>query len=266
MLRNLRTLKILWFAATTLALIAAAIGLIDQSIYDGLLPTNFIAAQLPQDILTVAVCATLFWLIATTTDKSIVKPTIIMGMMGSLAYLYGIFSIERVYNMLYLVYLAIFGTSLFSVAYGVGSIDKAAIRTVDVPKAVHRTTAGFSVFIAVLFSLLWVSALLPLMAHKDQIENLYSIYLLDLVFVMPAFATTAVMSFRRKPLGFVLTPAMFILGIFVILPLGLGELAKPFYDQAVDVKSMTMSFVLSGCFIAGAAWQLAKLRHQKISQ
>jgi hypothetical protein len=243
-----------------LALFAATYGIIDRSIYDGLLPANFVAAQLPQDILTVLVCVGLIWLSLTTKKDSVVKPIIIMGMLGSLAYLYGIFSIERVYNVMYLVYLAILGTSIYGALYTLASIDREKIQSVTVPKNVRQTTAVFSLFIAVMFSFLWVSALVPLMAEKNQIENLYSIYLLDLVFVMPTLAITAIMTFRRKVLGYLLTPMMHILGIFVIFPLGLGELAKPFYHQQMDVKSMVMSFVLSGLFIVGAAWQLAKVK------
>ena len=117
----------------------------------------------------------------------------------------------------------------------------------------------FRSLIATLFSLLWISALLPLMATKTQIQNLFSIYLLDLVFVMPSFVITAVMTFRKNPLGYVLTPAMFILGIFVIFPLGLGELAKPMFGLVIDYQGMIMSFLLSAMFLIGAIWQLAKL-------
>lgn len=260
MIRNLRTIKLLWLIPTVLALAAAVYGLIDGSIYDGLLPKDFIAAQLPQDILTLVVCVVLLWLIVTSKKENIVKPLVVTGMIGSLAYLYGIFSIERVYNVMYLVYLAIFSTSVYGVAYTIGSIEKKTVRGLTVNKGVRNTTAGFSLFVAALFSLLWVSALLPLMADKHQIESLYSIYLLDLAFVMPAFAVTAVMTYRKKPLGYLLTPVMYILGIFVIFPLGLGELAKPSHGQPIDVKSMMMSFVLAGLFMAGAAWQLARIR------
>jgi len=129
----------------------------------------------------------------------------------------------------------------------------------EVKKGVKYTTAVFSLLIATLFSLLWISALLPLMATKTQIQNLFSIYLLDLVFVMPSFVITAVMTFRKNPLGYVLTPAMFILGIFVIFPLGLGELAKPMFGLVIDYQGMIMSFLLSAMFLIGAIWQLAKL-------
>ncbi len=235
-------------------------GLIDNSIYDGLFPLNFIAAQFSQDWLTIVVCLFLAYLIFSTKPDSIKRPIIIVGIMGSLAYLYGIFSIERVYNVLYLVYLADPGHLFFSVVFSISSFNPDVLKTLSVKKVVRYTTAIFSLLIAGLFSLLWISALLPLMAAKNQIQNLYSIYLLDLVFVMPSFIITAVLTFKHNPLGYVLTPAMFILGYFVIFPLGLEELAKPMFGLAVDIQSMSMSFLLSALFLIGAIWQLVKLR------
>jgi hypothetical protein len=259
MINNLKNNKILWGVTTLLTFFAAIYGLIDNNIYSGLFPLKFIAAQFSQDWLTIAVCIFLGYLILSTKPDSIKRPVIIIGIMGSLAYLYGIFSIERVYNVLYLVYLAILGTSFFSVVFAISSLNQDVLKTLEVKKGVKYTTAVFSLLIAALFSLLWISALLPLMATKTQIQNLFSIYLLDLVFVMPSFVITAVMTFRKNPLGYVLTPSMFILGIFVIFPLGLGELAKPMFGLSIDYQGMMMSFLLSAMFLIGAIWQLAKL-------
>ena len=60
--------------------------------------------------------------------------------------------------------------------------------------------------------------------------------------------------------GFFIDSAMYVLGIFVIFPLGLGELAKPYYGMNVDVKGMIMSFVLSGLFLILATVQLRCLK------
>jgi hypothetical protein len=262
-MKNLRLNKILWGTVTLLALVASIYGLIDGSIYTGLFPLAFIAAQFSQDILTIIVCLILAALIFTTPENDLKRPTIIIGMIGSLAYLYGIFSIERVYNVMYLVYLGILSTSFYSVIYSIASLDYELVSKVEVNRTVKYSTAIFSLIIAGLFSFLWISALLPLMAAKNQIQNLYSIYLLDLAFIMPAFVITAVMTFLKKPLGYVLTPAIYILGIFVIFPLGLGELAKPLYGLAADTKSMTMSFALAGLFFMGALVQLYQMKWNK---
>jgi hypothetical protein len=264
MINNLKLNKTLWGVTTALAFLAAVYGLINNSIYFDLFPLKYVAAQYPQDWLTILVCLLLTYLIVTTKPDSIKRAIIIMGIMGALAYLYAIFSIEQVYNVLYLVYLGILGTAFFSIAVTIYSLDREKIRNVDAARGVRTTTAIFSLLIAILFVFLWVSALLPLMAAKSKIPVLYSIYILDLVFVMPSFAITAVQTFRKNPLGYILTPAMDIVGIFVIFPLGLGELAQPIYNLPVDPKSMIMSFTLSGLFILAAAWQLWKIKVKQV--
>jgi hypothetical protein len=264
MLKNLRLNKILWLVATGLTIIAAVYGLLNNDIYVGLMPAGFVAAQYTQDILTILVCLLLLFLIYKTNDKSTKTPVVIIGILGSLAYLYAIFSIERVYNVMYLFYLAILGVTFYAALYTISSLRPEVIAKMDAPKAVRNTTATFSMLIGVLFTAMWIGALLPLMRTGDQIDNLYSIYVLDLVFIMPTFIILAVMTFLRKPLGYVLTPAMFILGIFVIFPLGLGELAKllPRFDLTPDFKSMTMSFVLTCLFILGSAVQIRALKQK----
>jgi hypothetical protein len=249
MIQNLKTNKKLWSLTAALAMFVAIFGLAKPSIYDGIFEKRFIAAQFPQDILTILVALFLFYLIVKTKEQDIKKAIIITGINGALCYLYAIFSIERAYNELYLFYLAIFSLSFFSIIYTCISVNWDSIKKVELSRSAKYISIIFSMIIGVLFTLLWVSALIPLMKTGDRINFLYSIYLLDLCFVMPAFIITAIMILRNKPFGYLMTPAVYILGIFVILPLGLGEIAKPYYDLQTDTGSMLMSFILSGSFI-----------------
>lgn len=260
MLKHLRLNKNLWFAATGLVLFAAVNGLANNHVYDNLMPKVFVAAQIPQDILTILLCGLLVILIVRTKENSYKEPIIIVGILGAFAYLYGIFSIERVYNWLYLIYLAILSATFYTIIYSLGSFRSDSVAKIDVPKGIKLTTAVFSLVIAVLFFMLWTSALNPLMKTGKQIDSLYSIYLIDLAFIMPAFIVTAIMTFLKKPMGYILTPAMYIMGIFVIFPLALGELMKSTIGMTPDYQGMMMSLVLSGLFLAGATAQLWKMK------
>ncbi len=114
--------------------------------------------------------------------------------------------------------------------------------------------------IAVLFNILWIMSLLPLMQEHNRIEYLYSIYILDLAFIMPAFFVTAIMSLRKMSFGILMTPAMMIVGFFVIFPLGLNELAKPAFGMAINYGSMLFSFIFSLYMLALAYFQLRSIR------
>lgn len=97
------------------------------------------------------------------------------------------------------------------------------------------------------------------MHHGDRIENLFSVYILDLCFIMPAFAYLAIQMLRNQPTGYVLTPIIFILGFFLIFSLAVSELVKPLFDKSVLVGPLVMSLSLSLLFLVAACLHLSKL-------
>ena len=263
MLKNLQTNKILWTITTSLTLIVATIGVILPHIYDGLFAKEFIPGALPQDILTIFVCFIMFYLIAKTKEDSVKIQIFIISIIGSFFYLYGIYTIERVYNFFYIFYAGIFAMSFWSILYGLMNLKEEIFSKIKLSTTIIRTTAITGLIIASLFTLLWISALIPIMREHNQIDHLYSIYILDLCFIMPAFFITSIMSFKKKVIGIIFAPAIFIVGFFVIFPLGLGEMIKPFYGQVTDYKTMAISFIFSILMISIAFLGLNKIKISK---
>jgi hypothetical protein len=260
MVRNLRLSKIFWSLAAASAFLAALAGVLFKDIYVNLFQADFLPGAFPQDVLTIIVALSLFVLIATTKQNDVKKQIVIIGMIGSLFYLYGIFTIEKVYNWYYLLYAAAFASSFWSIIYSLSGFKSEAFVGVRINSGILKTAAISSIAIAVLFTFLWTMALIPLMREHNRIEYLYSIYILDLCFVMPGFIILAVMSLRKLPFGILLTPAMMILGFFVIFPLGLNELAKPSAGMEINYGNMVISFVFSLFMLGLAVVQLSKVR------
>jgi hypothetical protein len=256
---NLKINKILWSLILALSLVSAVAGAVAPGIYNKELAEKLLPATTAQDLLTIIVVAGALILVAKTKSTNVKKQIIILGIIGSLGYLYAIFSIEKVYTVFYLCYLAIIGLVLYALPISVYSITTANEKW-SMPKWLKITSTTFSVFIAFLFTFLWVGALIPVMGTGQKIELYYSIYILDLAWIMPGFLITAIMSLRSKTAGLLMTPAMYILGIFVIFPLGLGELAKPFYGQVISINDMVMSFALSATFLLFAILNLIYLK------
>jgi hypothetical protein len=260
MLLNLDMSRILWILTFALACAAAVMGIVVPGLYENLFPADFIPGAMPQDILTALACAASIILVVTTGKTNIRRQIVILGAIGSLLYLYGIFTMERVYNAFYLLYAAIFSLAFWSLAYSLANMDKEVLPRVTLPRGMRITSATASMVIALLFTFLWVSALIPLMREHRRVEYLYSIYILDLCLVMPALVMTAIMGLRKKPLGMLLAPAMFIMGFFVIFPLALNEAAKPSYGQNMSAGRLTASLCLSALFLVLAFLHLGLLR------
>jgi hypothetical protein len=262
MINNLKLAKIFWSITTTFAFLAALGGVLFKGIYVNLFLKDFLPGAFPQDVLTILVCVFLFVLITITKQNDVKKQVVIIGLLGSLFYLYGIFTIERVYNWFYLLYAAVFASSFWSIIYSLSGFGFEAFSRLRLNDRMLKTTAISSIFIAVVFTFLWTMALIPLMRDHNRIEYLYSIYILDLCFVMPAFFITAVMNLRRMPLGILMAPALMILGFFVIFPLGVNELAKPSAGLAINYGSMAVSFIFSFCMLAIATLQLRMIHFE----
>ena len=260
MIRNIKLAGIFWLVPTAFAFLAALAGVTVKGIYEGLFAPDYLPGALAQDILTIIVCLVLFFLIATTKENDLKKQVIIVGVLGAFFYLYGILTMERVYNWFYLLYLAIFASSFWAIIYTLTGFRSERFPHLRLGKGTRLTTAIVSILIALIFTFLWVMALIPLMRDRNRIEFLYSIYILDLGFVMPAFFISAVMSLRKISFGILITPAIMIMGFFVIFPLGLNELAKPSYGMPMNVGPLAISFLFSFLMLIIGAIHLRQIR------
>lgn len=259
MIKDLGINRGLWLANGLLALVASVVGVVSFDIYKGVAGSEVLPGIVSQDVLTVVAAVLLLFLGVRSQKGAAKEQVVILGLLGYLFYAYGIYAIEQVYNSLYFIYLALFGLSFYSMIYGVASIRPEVARRVALPDRMRKVAAGFSFFIAILFSLLWIITLVPLLQRGDRVEHFFSIYILDLSFIMPAFAILAVMVLRKAGLGLLLTPAMYVLGATLLFPVGLGELLKPAFDVAVEPGGVVLYFGVSALFLAMAVVYLRKL-------
>ncbi len=259
-IRNLGFSKLFWGIPTTSAFFAALGGILFKDIYVNLFPTEFLPGALPQDVLTILICLSLFVLIRSTRQGDVKKEVVIIGLLGSLFYLYGIFTMERVYNGFYLLYMLTFASSFWSIVYSMAGFKPETLPDIRIGDRMLRIMTIACFVIAVVFAVLWTAALLPLMREHNRIEFLYSIYVLDLCFIMPAFCICAVMILRRMPLGILMAPALMILGFFVIFPLGMNELAKPSVGLPINFGALATSFLFAGFMLVVAVSYLRRMK------
>ncbi len=162
--------------------------------------------------------------------------------------------------MLYYLYLAIFGLSFWSIAYSVEKIHSEILQKVQLPEMMRNISAVFSLLVAVVFNVLWIIQLLPLVQAGENIEFIYSIYILYLCFIMPAFIILGIMTIKKKGAGLLLTPAVFILGFTLIFSLAVSEMVKPLYDLTITSEALGPSLVLSMLFLILASLHLRKIK------
>jgi hypothetical protein len=254
-----RARRLGWLLTGILSVITAGWGLLDPGIYQGLIAPATRPGAFSQDVISVIAGLVLAGLALAHARVGIKTELVALGLLGYLFYGYGIYAIERVYNVLYLNYLALFGLSAWLLV--IGSIDVVR-RTADratLPRRIAGISAGGALLQPLIFYPLWLGMLTPLMINHNQIDSLYSIFILDLVFIMPAFLLVAVGQFRGRGWALVLAPVMFVLGAALIFSLALGELVKPAFGSPITVAGLLPPTLLTVLFVALAILHLAGL-------
>ena len=146
--------KILWQLPAVLSLIAALAGMFSPDIYSKVVSTDLRPAIFGQDMITIGASVIILLLTIRIKKEDSKKQSVIFGILGYLFYAYGIYVIERVYNILYYFYLAIFGLSYWFIVYAVASIRQEILRKVELSKLIRNISAGFSLFVALVFNAL----------------------------------------------------------------------------------------------------------------
>jgi hypothetical protein len=252
--------KMLWIITALCSFAAALVGILNPVIYSKVINSEIMPAVMGQDLMTVLAAILILILAVLTKAGDSKKQVIILGILGYLFYAYGIYVVERIYNVLYYLYIVIFGLSFWSLVYGVLKIRGEDVQIIYVPALMRNISAGFSFLVALVFTILWVMQLLPLVITGEKIEFMYSIYILDLCFIMPAFVIVGVLVLRKARLGLLLVPAMFVLGFTLIFSLVLSESLKPLFNDATSVGGIIPNLVLSLLFLVLACLYLWKLK------
>ncbi|MDW7675781.1 MAG: hypothetical protein SCK28_14725 [Bacillota bacterium] len=249
MIKNLGLNKILWMIIAVLSLIAALLGVVNPSIYNGLASNEVMPGVLSQDLMTILASITVIILVSIMKESDSKKQVVILGIIGYIFYAYGIYVIEIFYNSLYLLYMAIFGLSFYTLIFNVASVRQEMLQEVNIPKIIRNVSVGFSLFIPLLFYPMWISHLMPLMETGTKIENLYSIYILDMAFILPLFIVISIMALKNKGLGLLLIPTLFIKGFTLLFSVAVGTMLKPMYHQTGDVGEMMLYLSISFAFL-----------------
>lgn len=255
-MKNLKINKIMWFLVVLMSLVASLVGVFNQNIYTKVVSNEIMPGVLAQDLFTIVLSIITLIFIFTIKENDIKKQIVIMGIISYLFYGYGIYAIERLYTVLYLLYMAIFGLSLYTLVFGIVSINKKILREIRLPKLMKNISIGFLLFIPLLFYPLWISQIIKLIQTGQKLEFTYAVFILDLCFVMPMFIIIAIMVVKNIDLGLLLAPALLIKGFTVLFPVGLGE----FFKQSVDIGEASFYIGFSMVFLILTVFYLRNLK------
>ena len=213
MIGNLKISYYLSIIATTLAAIASGIGIFNPEIFHD---NDFVkSAWYANDWVTLAVVVPVL-IIALVLSKNVdFKPKLIwLGLMGYLFYNYAFYLFGAAFNNIFLLYVAIYTLSFFSLILGLMALP---IKNIIGTSRILRGVSFFLLLISAMLCLVEIppcftfitTGAMPEIVLKSQIHTSI-VYALDLSFVVPVMVLAAMLLWQNKAWGIVLSAMMLV--------------------------------------------------------
>jgi len=257
MIKSLKLNKILWAIAAILSVSASIAGLLISGMYTSVEPVSLIPGTIAQDLMTIPAGLVLLFLVFTTKQEEYKKQIVAIGLLGYLFYGYGLYVIGQVFTPLYLVYMAIFALSFYSLIFGFINIEKEKLNQLFLPEKLRKISVQ-----PIVFYPLWIMMLLTQISSGKNVDFI-SVFVIDLCFIMPAFIIIAILAKRKNPFSYFVLPALNIMAFVELAPLGVGELIKPKYNLALDPSFLILFSVLSVAFLLLGILDLKNLKSDR---
>jgi hypothetical protein len=187
-----------------LSMLGAAAGAIFPDLYGSIVRTGMISERLAyssaaQDLTILPVSALLIVTTILFFVKKNAKLLILnLGIVWCEFYAFGLYVMQGQYTSIYILYLAVFSLSIFSLILGVSALASIGAEAVSLSRGRRVVIAAFLLLIVVCLGSLWLARLVPeSIAHAR--EETYGVFVMDLSIVFPAFAVIAIMLIRNRP-------------------------------------------------------------------
>lgn len=189
---------------------------------------------------------------------------LLLGTVVYFLYLYGSYALGIAFNPLFLVYIAIFSASLFTVVLLFVSIDRQLLVDHLAPDLPRRGIATFMLVSGVATLVIWLQPLLTVLL-QNQVPATLGAYttnitdVLDLAIIMPSLLIAGVLILRHNPLGYLIACALLVLEVMLtpmIAAQTVSQLLAGITFTLAEIIGPTIGFAVLGLF---ALWVLVSL-------
>jgi len=179
-----------------------------------------------QDVVTLFMGIPILIVALFLANRGGLRPRLFLG--GVLSYFfvqYLFYLVMGMYNVLFLVYAALAGTSFFALSLVLLGVDPTSVQEALAERAPVRFAGGFLVFNAVAIGLMWLQVVVPPLidgsVYPAQLQHYTTLIVqgLDLGLLLPLSAVSGVLLMRRTPMGCLLGPVYLVFLSFQMVAL-----------------------------------------------
>lgn len=164
---------------------------------------------------------------------------LLTGTLGYFLYTYTTYAFGSAYNVLFLVYAALFSLSLFAFVLAMMSIDIDSLADHFSPRLPRRLIAGFLFVVGGFLLMAWLGRIVPgLLSGEPPIgleaSTTLFIQVMDLGLIVPAAFLAGVLLWRRNSWGYLLASIVLVKG----------------FTLSISVSAMALNMVLAGVTVS----------------
>jgi hypothetical protein len=262
----------LWLSigAVVLAIIGNVIGMSVKNIYIKLTPA-FLPQALAQDIASLAIVSPIWLILVILALRGSLRAYLLwVGVLTFTVYNYVIYTFSIPFGPLFLLWVAVFGLSLFALIGGVTAIDHKKVKGAFTCNRTTTVAAWFLIITAILFYFLWLSEDIPALLTGATPKSVIDmdlptnpVHILDLGFFLPAVSITGVMLLKKKPLAYTLTPGGLVFLVLTGVPILITPVVQTFREEEAAWGMVGPIGILSVLLIGLLVWILWTIRCQE---
>lgn len=232
----------LWLTAPVAVLVAVAAGneLLVGGLFRGDTP-YFVAQAVGQDVVTLGITLPALVIGAVLASRGSERARMVwLGALAYLVYTYAIYAFQVHFNPLFLVYVALFGSSLYALIGELATVDPDGFKARFSGRTLVKAVSIFLAVVAALFYFAWLSEVIPALVAGEVPQSVAqngtptnAVHVLDMAWILPAAILTAVWLWSGRAIGYVL--AGVLLTFFGLLALAIVAMmvSMNLYGQAV---------------------------------